>query len=103
VCERQLVLGCPPLAHKYNISYHGIILGVGICIVVQDTYVILVKYLVQENGRREKNYKSVVCVVCCKKLLSTTTIFPMANMRITYEEIGIYVDELSLAIFYYEF
>jgi hypothetical protein len=69
VCERRLVLGCRPLAHKYNISHYGIILGVGICIVVQDTYAILVKYLAQENGRREKNDKSVVCVVCCKKLL----------------------------------
>jgi hypothetical protein len=70
VCKRQLVLGCPPLAHKYNILYYGIVLGVGICIVVQDTYTILVKYLAREKGEREKNDKSVVCVVCCKKLFS---------------------------------
>ncbi len=69
VCKRRLVLGCPPLAHKYDISYYGIILGVGISIVVLDTHAILVKYLAGENGGREKNDKSVVCVVCCKKLL----------------------------------
>ncbi len=39
---------------KYNISYYGTILGVGISIVVLDTYTILVKYLVWENGRRGK-------------------------------------------------
>jgi hypothetical protein len=49
----------------------AIVQGVGISILVLDTYAILVKYLARENGRREKNYKSVVCVVCCKKLLST--------------------------------
>jgi hypothetical protein len=65
VCKRRLVLGCLPLA--YDISYYGIVLGVGISIVVLDTYAILVKYLVQENSGREKNDKSVVCVVCCKK------------------------------------
>jgi hypothetical protein len=65
VCKRWLVFGCAPLAHKYDILYYGIIQGVGICIVVQDTYAILVKYLAQENGGREKNDKSVVCVVCC--------------------------------------
>ena len=66
VSERRLVLGCPPLA--YDISYYGIVLGVGISIVVLDTYAILVKYLVQEYGRRDKNNdKSVVlCVMCCK-------------------------------------
>ncbi len=89
VCKRWLVLGCPPLAHNYDTSYYGIILGVGICTVVQDSYAILVKYLARENGGREKNDKSVVCVVCCKKLLSTTTILPTVNMRITYEGIGI--------------
>jgi hypothetical protein len=47
-----LVLGCPPLA--YDISYYGIVLGVGISIVVLDTYTILVKYLAQEYGGREK-------------------------------------------------
>ncbi len=52
------------------------ILGVGISIVVLDTYAILVKYLVRETGGREKNDKSVVCVVCCKKLLSTNDNFP---------------------------
>jgi hypothetical protein len=59
---------------KYDTSYYGIVLDVGISIVVLDTYAILVKYLVGENGRREKNDKLVVCVVCCKKLLSTTII-----------------------------
>ena len=54
--------------------YCTIILGVGISTVVLDRYAILVKYLVWENGKREKNDKSVVCVVCCKKLLSTNTI-----------------------------
>jgi hypothetical protein len=54
---------------KYDILYYGIVLGVGISIVVLDTYAILVKYLARENGRREN--KSVVCVLCCKKLLST--------------------------------
>jgi hypothetical protein len=103
VCKRRLVLGCLPLAHTYNISYYGIELGVGICIIVQDTYAILVKYLAQENGGREKNDKSVVCVVCCKKLLSITTILPTANMRITYGGTGIYVNDWSFAVFFYEF
>jgi hypothetical protein len=98
VCKRRLDLGCPPLAHKYDILYYGIILDVGICIIVQDTYAIIVKYLARENGGREKNDKSVMCVVCCKKLLSTTTILPMANMRITHEGIGIYVDDWSFAV-----
>jgi hypothetical protein len=61
---------------KYNILYHGIVLGVGISIVELDRYAILVKYLVRENGEREKNDKSVVCVVCCKKLLPTNNNFP---------------------------
>ncbi len=60
MCKRRLFLGCQPLAHKYDISYYGIVLGVGICIIVQDTYAILVKYLVLENSGREKNDKSVV-------------------------------------------
>ncbi len=77
VRKRQLVLRYPPLALQYNILYHGtIVLGVGISILVIDTYAILVKYLAQENGGREKNDKSVVCVVCCKKLLSTNHDFP---------------------------
>ena len=55
VCKRRLVLRCPPLALQYNILYYGtIILGVGISIIVLDTYVILVKYLARENGGREK-------------------------------------------------
>ncbi len=63
VCERWLVLGCLPLA--YDILYYGIVLGVGISIVVIDTHTILVKYLAQEYGGREKNDKSVVfCVLC---------------------------------------
>ncbi len=66
VSKRRLVLGCPPLA--YDISYYGIILGVGISIVVLDTYAILVKYLAREYGGREKNDKSVVlCVLCVVK------------------------------------
>jgi hypothetical protein len=66
VCERRLVLGCPPLA--YDISYYGIVLGVGISIVVLDAYAILVKYLAQEYGGREKNDKPVVlCVLCVVK------------------------------------
>ncbi len=49
------------------ISYFGIVLGVSIIsTIVLDTYLILVKYLAWENGGREKNDKSVVCVVCCK-------------------------------------
>ncbi len=56
--------------------YYGIVVGVGIIIIELDTYAILVKYLARENGGREKNDKSVVCVVCCKKLLSTNNDFP---------------------------
>ncbi len=57
VCKRRLVFRCLPLALWYNIWYYGtIVLGVGISIIVivLDTYAILVKYLVQENGGREK-------------------------------------------------
>jgi hypothetical protein len=61
---------------KYDISYYGIVLCVGISTIELDTYTILVKYLAWENGGREKNDKSVVCVVCCKKLLSTNHDFP---------------------------
>ncbi len=39
---------------KYDISYYGIILRVGISIIELDTYAIIVKYLEGENGRREK-------------------------------------------------
>ncbi len=70
---------CPPFIGsylKYDISYYGIVLCVGISTVELDTYTILVKYLVRKNGGREKNDKSVVCVVCCKKLLSTNHDFP---------------------------
>jgi hypothetical protein len=75
VCKWQLVLRCPPLSLVQHIVlwYY---LGVSISIVVLDTYAILVKYLVRENGGREKNDKSVVCVLCCKKLLSTNYDFP---------------------------
>ncbi len=69
------VCHCVGSYSKYNISYYGIVLGVGISIVVLDTYTILVKYLVWENSGRGKNCKSVVCVVCCKKLLPTTINF----------------------------
>ncbi len=61
---------------KYDISYYGIVLCVGISTVELDTYAILVKYVARENGGREKNDKSVVCVVCCKKLLSNNHDFP---------------------------
>jgi hypothetical protein len=42
---------------KYDISYYGIVLHVGISIIELDTYTILVKYLARENGGREKNDK----------------------------------------------
>jgi hypothetical protein len=61
---------------KYDTSYYGILLRVGISIIELDTYAILVQYLARENGGREKKHKSVVCVVCCKKLLSTNNDFP---------------------------
>ncbi len=64
------------LVQHIVLPYGTIVLGVGISIVVLDTYAILVKYLARENGGREKNYKSVGCVVCCKKLLSTNHDFP---------------------------
>ncbi len=61
---------------EYDISCYGIVLCVGISIVELDTFAILVKYLAWEYGGREKNDKSVVCVVCCKKLLFTNNNFP---------------------------
>ncbi len=48
---------------KYDISYYGIVLGVGISIVELDKYAIVVKYLAQENVRREK--KLQISCVCC--------------------------------------
>ncbi len=78
---------------KYSISYYGIVLCVGISTVELDTYTILVKYLVRENGGREKNDKSVVCVVCCKNCYMLITIFPTAKMRCAYAGIGICVDD----------
>jgi hypothetical protein len=78
VCKRRLVLGCPPLAHTLSMTYRTMVLNYVhrnySSIIDLDTYTILVKYLVQENGGRKINDKSVVCVVCCKKLLSTNTI-----------------------------
>ena len=66
MCKRRLVVGCPPLV--YDILYYGIVLGVGISIIVLDTFMILVQYLAQEYGGREKNDKSVVlCVLCVVK------------------------------------
>ncbi len=63
VRERRLVLGWQPLV--YDILYYGIVIGVGISIVVLDTYAILVKYLAWEYGGRGKNDKSVIlCVLC---------------------------------------
>jgi hypothetical protein len=61
VCKRRLVFGCLPLA--YDISHYGIVVGVGISIIVLDTYWILVKYLAWEYGGRDKNDKSVVLCV----------------------------------------
>jgi hypothetical protein len=39
---------------KYDISYYGIVLGVGTSIVELATYAIFDKYLARENGGREK-------------------------------------------------
>ncbi len=80
---------------KYDISYYGIILGVGISILVLYTYAILVKYLAWKNSGREKNDKSVVCVVCyvVKNCYLLITIFTTANMRRAYAGIGICVDD----------
>ncbi len=50
-------------------------------------------------AEEKKNDKSVVCVVCCKKLLSTNHDFPTANMRREYAGIGICVDDKPFAIF----
>ncbi len=78
---------------KYNISYYGIVLCVGISTVELDTYPILVKYLARENGGREKmtNQLCVLCVV--KNCYLLITIFPTANMRRAYAGIGICVDD----------
>jgi hypothetical protein len=80
---------------KYNISCYGILLGVGISIVELDTYAILVKYLTQENGGREKKMTNQLCVLLCvvKNCYLLIMIFPTANMRRTYEGIGIYADD----------
>jgi hypothetical protein len=84
--------------------YYGIVLGVGMSIVVLDTYMILVKYLAQEYSGREKMTNQLYCVCCVlKKQLTTTTILPTANMRLTYEGIGIYVNDWSFVFFIYEF
>ncbi len=94
VCKRRLVLRCPSLALWYNILYYGtIVLGVGISIVVLDTYAILVKYFARENGGREKktNQLCVLCVV--KNCYLLITIFPTANMKRAYAGIGICVDD----------
>ncbi len=48
---------CPPLAHTLSTTYPTMVsyyLCVGISTVELDTYAILVKYLVRENGGREK-------------------------------------------------
>jgi hypothetical protein len=52
----------------------------------------------RKTAGEKNNDKSVVCVVCCIKQLSTTTILPMANMRLTHEGIGIYVVDWSFAV-----
>ncbi len=77
---------------KYDISYYGIVLCVGISTVELDTYTILVKYLARENGGREK-MTNQLCVLCVtKNCYLLITIFPMANMRHAYAGIGICVD-----------
>ncbi len=89
VCKRRLVVGCPPLA--YDMLYYGIVLGIGISIVVLDTYAIIVNYLAQEYGGRDKNDKSVVlCALCVvKNCYLLQRFYSTANMRLTYEGIGI--------------
>ncbi len=42
-------------------------------------------------------------VVCYKKLLSTTTILPMANMRLSYEGIGMNADDWFFTVFFMNF
>ena len=57
LCVRDAVGSCVSTVgsySKYDISYYGIILCVGISTVEQDTYAILVKYLAPENSGREK-------------------------------------------------
>ncbi len=55
--------------HTTYRRYYDIVLGVGISIVVLDTYLILVKYLAQEYGGREKNDKLVV--LCVLRVLNS--------------------------------
>ncbi len=53
--------------HRWHMTYrryYDIVLGVGISIIVLDTYLILVKYLAQEYGRREKMTNQLYCVCC---------------------------------------
>jgi hypothetical protein len=50
------------LAHKYDISYYGIVLSVGIGIIVLDTYAILVKYL-RGKMAGEKKMTNQLCVL----------------------------------------
>jgi hypothetical protein len=57
VCVRDVVgswVSAVGSYSKYNISYYGIALGVGISIVVLDTYAILVKYLARETAGEKK-------------------------------------------------
>ncbi len=79
---------------KYDISYYGIVLCVGISTVELDTYAILVKYLVRENGGREKKMTNQLCVLCVvKNCYRLIMIFPTSNMRRAYAGIGICVDD----------
>ncbi len=79
---------------KYDISYYGIVLCVGISTVELDTYAISVKYLAWENGRREKKTPNQLCVLCVvKNCYLLIMIFPTANMRRAYAGIGICVDD----------
>ncbi len=62
---------------KYDISYYGIVLGVGISIVVLGRYICNPCHIFGMGKWWErKNDTSVVCDVCCKKLLSTNHDFP---------------------------
>jgi hypothetical protein len=48
---------------KYDISYYGIVLGVGISIVVLDTYAILSNIWHEKTGGEKKGQISCVCCV----------------------------------------
>ncbi len=79
---------------KYDISYYGIVLCVGISTVELDTYAILSNIWGGKMAGEKKIDKSVVCVVCCKKLLSTNHDFPNGKYETCIcRKIGICVDD----------